>query len=76
MVFSDTWERWMCDEQWNPPRWIEYAFSSTLMTCLLAILSGIYDIHAVYLIGCLNGVTMIGGLLLEWVHREMRVNEV
>jgi len=54
----------------NPVRWIEYTFSASLMSFLVASLSGIYDIHSLLSIALFTGITMIFGWLLELIPRE------
>jgi hypothetical protein len=49
----------------NPARWYEYAFSSSLMIVLIAMLSGMYDIAALILIFLLNAMMNLFGLMME-----------
>lgn len=49
----------------NRLRWIEYALTSSVMIVLVAALFGVYDILMLFLIGSLNAVTMLSGLLME-----------
>lgn len=48
----------------NQFRWMEYAFSSSLMICLIAMLFTIYDICLLVVIGCINGTMNFFG----WGH--------
>ena len=49
----------------NPARWIEYAFSSSLMIVVIAMLVGIYDISSLLLIFALNATMILFGWLME-----------
>ena len=49
-------------------RWIEYAFSSSLMIWLIAMLFGIYDIATLVLITICNASMNLCGLLMEQVN--------
>jgi len=49
----------------NYARWIEYAFSSSLMVVLIAMLPGISDIAALIAIAGVNAAMILFGLLVE-----------
>ena len=49
----------------NPFRWIEYAFSSTLMILLISMLLGIYDVAALIGIGGANVAMILFGWQME-----------
>lgn len=49
----------------NPARWYEYAFSSSLMVVLIAMLAGIYDIAAIVTMFTLNAMMILFGLMME-----------
>jgi hypothetical protein len=49
----------------NPARWYEYAISSSVMICLIAMLFGCYDLASLVLIFFINAVMNMSGLLME-----------
>lgn len=49
----------------NRFRWIEYAFSSSLMIALIAMLFGMYDIISLVLIMSINAAMNLFGYLME-----------
>jgi len=49
-------------------RWYEYALSSSIMICLIAVLFGVYDIGALLLLFTLNASMNLFGLLMEKVN--------
>lgn len=49
----------------NYARWIEYAFSASWMLVLIAMLSGMYDLSSLILLGVLNATMLLFGLLME-----------
>ncbi|MFW5904592.1 MAG: heliorhodopsin HeR, partial [bacterium] len=53
------------DQQRNYARWIEYAFSSSLMVVLISMLVGIADIAALLGIAGVNAAMILFGLLQE-----------
>ena len=53
----------------NKFRWYEYALSSSLMICLIAVLFGVYDIGALILIFGLNASMNLFGLLMEYINQ-------
>lgn len=53
----------------NYARWIEYAFSASWMIILIAMLSGMYDLSSLILLGVLNATMLLFGLLMEHFNR-------
>ncbi|MBD3280216.1 hypothetical protein GF389_01675, partial [Candidatus Dojkabacteria bacterium] len=53
----------------NYIRWYEYAFSSSLMIVVIAMLSGMYDLPSLILIFTLNAMMIFFGLIME-VHNQ------
>jgi len=49
----------------NPARWIEYAFSSSVMIVIIAMLVGVYELSALILIFGLNAMMILFGWLME-----------
>eukprot|EP00163_Fabomonas_tropica_P009793 TRINITY_DN19697_c0_g1_i1.p1 TRINITY_DN19697_c0_g1~~TRINITY_DN19697_c0_g1_i1.p1 ORF type:complete len:279 (-),score=33.57 TRINITY_DN19697_c0_g1_i1:64-900(-) len=49
----------------NPWRWIEYAISSSIMICLIAVLFGVYGLGALVLMFAINGIMNTFGLVME-----------
>lgn len=49
----------------NYARWIEYAFSASLMIAIIAMLVGIYDIASLILIFALNAMMILFGWMME-----------
>ncbi|HUV24680.1 MAG TPA: heliorhodopsin HeR [Methanomassiliicoccales archaeon] len=49
----------------NPARWYEYAFTSSLMIVILAMLTGIFDIAALLTIAAANASMNLFGLMME-----------
>lgn len=49
----------------NPLRWLEYAFSASVMHVHVSFLCGIYDVHMLFLVGSLTATTMLFGLIGE-----------
>lgn len=56
----------------NPARWYEYAVSSSVMICLIAMLFGCYDVASLVLIFFINGVMNLTGLLMEQLNPPTR----
>lgn len=54
----------------NKFRWIEYAFSSSLMIGLIAMLFGVYDILSLVLIMSVNACMNFFGLLMEILNQD------
>lgn len=53
----------------NYARWIEYAFSSSIMIVVIAMLVGVYDLSSLILIFSINAVMILCGLIME-VHNQ------
>ena len=49
----------------NYARWIEYAFSSSIMIIIIAMLVGIYDIGSLILLFVSNAMMILFGLMME-----------
>jgi hypothetical protein len=49
----------------NYARWIEYAFSSSVMIWIIAMLSGMYDLSSLILIFFLNAMMILFGWMME-----------
>ena len=49
----------------NFARWYEYAFSSSLMIIVIAMLSGVYDVGALIGMFGVNAMMILFGLLME-----------
>ena len=56
---------WVGKNRASPIRWIEYAFSASLMHIQIAVLCGILDVHMLAAIGALTATTMVFGLAQE-----------
>merc|ERR1712072_706504 len=56
----------------NPARWYEYAVSSSVMICLIAMLFGCYDLASLVLIFFINAVMNMAGLLMEKMNPPRR----
>ena len=52
----------------NYARWIEYALSSSIMICLIAILSGVTDVNILLLVFVSNALMNLFGLSIEKVN--------
>lgn len=66
------WYRRMLGEGRNDARWIEYAFSSSLMIVLIAMLTGISDVAALGAIFGVNASMILFGMLQERYERPGR----
>lgn len=49
----------------NYVRWWEYAFSASIMICIIGILAGVYDLGSLLLLFSINAVMILTGLVLE-----------
>ena len=61
-------------QQRNYARWIEYAFSSSLMIVLIAMITGISDVAALIGLFGVNAAMILFGLLMEHYERPGRPN--
>ncbi len=64
----NTWYRENLSRKRNYARWYEYALSSSIMICLIAILSGIADFNLLLLIFVSNALMNLFGLNIEKVN--------
>ncbi len=53
----------------NYARWIEYAFSSSIMIVVISMLVGVYDLSTLLLIFFLNAMMILFGMVME-VHNQ------
>ena len=60
-----SWYRAQLGRNRSYARWIEYAFSSSLMVVLIAMITGIADVAALVAIGGVNASMILFGLLQE-----------
>ena len=56
----------------NRARWYEYALSSSIMICSIAILFGCYDLGSLILMFAVNAVMNLFGLLMEMMNPPNR----
>jgi len=54
----------------NPYRWYEYAFSSSIMIVLIALLVGIWDFWSLAMIFVLNAMMIMFGYLMELLNQK------
>lgn len=61
------WDRYIADinMQTNRARWYEYALSSSVMICAIAMLFGCYDVQSLLLMFVVNASMNFFGLLME-----------
>ena len=64
------WERYLRDinRGINRARWYEYALSSSVMICSIAVLFGCYDLGSLVLMFVVNAVMNLCGLLMEMLN--------
>jgi len=55
---------------WNPYRWYEYAFSSSIMIVLIASFVGIWEFWSLVMIFVLNAMMIMFGYLMELVNQR------
>merc|ERR1711937_988843 len=70
------WDRYIADlrNEVNHARWYEYAASSSVMICAIAMLFGCYDMGSLMLMFSINACMNFFGLLMEKMngpHREV-----
>lgn len=58
----------------NPFRWTEYTFSASLMRAMIAQISGVTDIHLLFMIFMATATTMILGACHESVNAKARAD--
>jgi hypothetical protein len=71
--FKGVYERGL-SKNYNVFRWIEYAFSASLMRILVGILSGVNDLHMQFLQFGLTACTMLFGLVFELENKKNRLS--
>ena len=54
----------------NPYRWYEYAFSSSIMILLIALLVGVWDFWSLAMIFVLNAMMIMFGYLMELLNQK------
>lgn len=59
----------------NRFRWIEYAFSSSLMIALIAMLFGMYDVISLVLLMSVNACMNLFGYLMETTNTGRKKND-
>ena len=61
------WDAYLADikRETNRARWYEYAISSSIMICSIAVLFGCYDLGSLILMFMINAVMNLCGLLME-----------
>ena len=62
--------------EYNIYRWIEYSISASVMRVMIAILSGISDVHTLVLIFGLTATTMLFGLAFELENSNRPLGQV
>lgn len=73
VIFKSSYQFYIERHQ-NPFRWLEYAFSASLMRVMIAQLSGVTDVHLLGCIYVLAAVTMIMGGLHESANAKFRAD--
>lgn len=71
--FKGVYERGL-SQNYNVFRWIEYAFSASIMRILVGVLSGVTDLHMQFLQFGLTATTMLFGLVFELENKKKRLN--
>lgn len=61
-------------EHINKARWIEYAFSSSIMIVIIAQLVGVYELSSLILIFGLNAMMILFGWMMELHNQTLRQN--
>ncbi len=72
-VFKRLYEKGL-SRHYNVFRWIEYAFSASIMRVIIGILSGVQDLHMITLQFGLTATTMLFGLMFELENRDLRLS--
>lgn len=72
----DTFYEYLGRRNTNPIRWLEYFFSASIMAILIALLTGIYDIHHFFLIGAMTAACMVTGLMIEFIPKTNEDKDV
>lgn len=71
--FKRIYERGL-SQNYNVFRWIEYAFSASIMRVIVGVLSGVTDLHMQFLNFGLTACTMLFGLIFELENKKMRLS--
>jgi hypothetical protein len=74
-LVSTIFYKWYIDnlgKHINIARWVEYAFSSSLMLLIIAMLVGIYDIAALIMVIGLNASMILFGWMMELHNQTLR----
>lgn len=69
--FKGPYERGL-SRNYNIFRWIEYAFSASIMRVIVGVLSGVNDLHMQFLNFGLTACTMLFGLIFELENKKKR----
>ena len=72
-IFKRSYEKGLSGH-YNIFRWIEYALSASLMRVVVGVLSGVNDLHTIFLQFGLTATTMLFGLVFELENRELRLS--
>ena len=65
--YAESAKEWLFDIGSNPFRMIEYSISASAMALAIALLSGISDVHIVFLIFFMHAIGMMLGLIIELI---------
>merc|ERR1711871_396116 len=65
--YAESAKEWLFNIGSNPFRMIEYSVSASAMALAIALLSGISDVHLVFLIFFMHAIGMILGLVIELI---------
>jgi hypothetical protein len=70
------WKTYIQDlsKEINRARWYEYALSSSVMICAIAMLFGCYDINSLILMFIVNASMNLFGLLMERMNGKLRLS--
>eukprot|EP00475_Leptophrys_vorax_P040744 TRINITY_DN7605_c0_g1_i1.p1 TRINITY_DN7605_c0_g1~~TRINITY_DN7605_c0_g1_i1.p1 ORF type:complete len:266 (-),score=48.49 TRINITY_DN7605_c0_g1_i1:244-1041(-) len=68
---AELFARYLLDKEANPLRWLEYSVSASIMSVLLAALTGVYDVHLLFCIGALTGICNLTGLVVEFMPKQV-----
>jgi len=70
------WDRYLADidKETNRARWYEYALSSSVMICAIAMLFGCYDMGSLILMFTINACMNFFGLLMEQMNPPGRAD--
>lgn len=65
--YAESAKEWLFDIGSNPFRMIEYSISASAMALAISLLSGISDVHIVFLIFFMHAIGMALGLVIELI---------